>query len=458
MAKNYAKMATEIVSLVGGESNVAALVHCMTRLRFTLKDESLVKLDDLKKVEGVIQVMISSGQYQVVIGTDVSDVYDQIIKNTSINAGGSVPEDSAAPQEEKKSFMNKAIDMISSIFLPIMGAFMAAGLLKGILVILTTVGALSDQGSTYSLLYSIADGVFNFLPMLLAYTAAKKFGAAPFVSMGVAAAILHPNITTLMNAGEAVHFAGIPVTLINYPSSVIPIVVAVFFQAKLEKLLKKAVPQVIRGVVVPVVSLLVTSLVTLIVVGPVTNIIAAFVANGISFLLNACPPLAGAVFGLIYPVMLIFGLHWGLLPLVINNFGTLGFDNIMPITLATNFALAGCVLGVFFKTKNKELKDLSISTFISAFIAGVTEPAIYGIALKFKRPFVIICILDAIGGTIIAMAGCTQTAVLTTSALTAPAVIAMLGTAAIPVMLLGFFGGVILTYLFGYNDSMLEQA
>lgn len=333
---------------------------------------------------------------------------------------------------------------------------MAGGLLKGFLVVFVSLGWMNDAGTTYSLLYAMADGVFNFLPIFLAYTAAKKFKAEPFVAMAIAAALVYPNISTLYNAGEAVTFAGIPVTLISYPCSVIPIIVAVFCQAKLEKVLKPIFPQVIRGIFVPLTSLVIISLVTFMVIGPITNVVASALADGISFLLKACPPLAGAIFGLIYPVMLIFGLHWGLVPLVMNNFATLGYDNIFPITLATNFALAGCALSVFLKSKSRELKQISGSSFISAFVAGVTEPAIYGVVLKYKRPFIIVCILDAIGGIMIAIAGCTQSAMLSTSVLSAPAIIAMYGSMSIPVMLIGFIGGVILTYLFGYNDSMLD--
>lgn len=454
MAKNYAKMAEEIIAQIGGEENVESLAHCMTRLRFIVRDKSKVNADALKKVEGVIQLVESSGQHQVVIGADVGDVYDEIAKITSINLGGDVEQGEGGT---KKSVLTIAIDIISGIFLPFMSAFMAAGLLKGFLVVLTTFGWLSTDSTTYTLLYAMADGVFNFLPIFLAYTAAKKFKADPFVAMAVAAALVYPNISTLYSSGDTVTFIGIPVTLISYPCSVIPIIVAVFAQSKLEKVLKKIFPQVIRGIFVPLLSLISISLLTFLVVGPISNIAASGLANVISFLLTACPPLAGAVFGLVYPIMLIFGLHWGLVPLVINNFATIGVDNIFPITLATNFALAGCALGVFLKTKNKELKEVSGSTFISAFVAGVTEPAIYGVVLKYKRPFVIVCILDAIGGCIIAIAGCTQTALLSTSLLSSPAIIAMYGSVAIPVILLGVVGGVVLTYLFGFNDSMIEE-
>lgn len=454
MAKNYNKMAVDIIREIGGEGNVASLAHCMTRLRFVVKDESKVNVDALKKVEGVIQVMIAAGQYQVVIGTDVGDVYDEIGKTTKINLAGDVEEDGTPGQ--KKSALTVAIDVISGIFLPFMGAFMAAGLLKGFLVVFTTLGWLTTDGTTYQILYAIADGVFNFLPIFIAYTAGKKFKADPFVSMAIAAALVYPNISTLYSAGEAVHFLGIPVTLISYPCSVIPIVVAVFVQAKLEKVLKKIFPQVIRGIFVPLISLVVIALLTFLVIGPVTNIVAVGLADGISFLLDVCPPVAGFVFGAIYPIMLIFGLHWGLVPLVMNNFATMGADPIFAITLATNFALAGCAFGVFLKSKNQQMKQTAITTGISALVAGVTEPAIYGVVLKFKRPFVIVCILDAIGGMLIATVGATQTALISTCVLTIPALIAMMGIIAAIVAAIGFFGGLILTFLFGYNDKMLD--
>lgn len=454
MAKNYNKMAVDIIREIGGESNVASLAHCMTRLRFVVKDESKVNVDALKKVEGVIQVMIAAGQYQVVIGTDVGDVYDEIGKTTKISLAGDVEEDGTPGQ--KKSALTVAIDVISGIFLPFMGAFMAAGLLKGFLVVFTTLGWLTADSTTYQILYAIADGVFNFLPLFIAYTAGKKFKADPFVSMAIAAALVYPNISTLYNAGEAVHFLGIPVTLISYPCSVIPIVVAVFAQAKLEKVLKKLFPQVIRGIFVPLISLVVVALLTFLVIGPVTNLVATGLADGISFLLDVCPPVAGFVFGAIYPIMLIFGLHWGLVPIVMNNFATLGADPVMAITLATNFALAGCAFGVFFKSKNQQMKQTAVSTGISALVAGVTEPAIYGVVLKFKRPFVIVCILDAIGGMLIATVGATQTALISTCVLTIPALVAMMGIIAAIVAAIGFFGGLILTFLFGYNDKMLD--
>lgn len=456
MAKDYKKLAKSILEKVGGEENVKSLRHCVTRLRFQLHDESKVDMAGLKQVEGVIQVVVAAQQYQVVIGTDVGDVFEEIGKMTNISLLGD--EQSPEAGKKKKNILNTAIDLVSGIFLPIMGAFMSAGLLKGILIILVSAGVLSADSSTYTLLTAIADGIFQFLPILLAFTAAKKFGANVFVAAGVAAALVYPTLADMYWAGTALSFCGIPVKLIFYPYSVIPIVVAVWVQSLLERGLKRVIPQILRGIFVPLISLVATSLLTFLVIGPVTNAVAQLMANVVLFLLGACPAVAGLVFGAVFPVMLIFGLHWGIVPVEMNNFSTLGYDPIMIITLATNFALAGCAIGVFLKTKNKELKDTAFTTGISALVAGVTEPVIYGVALKYKRPFIIACVLDAIGGMILAMAGAVRTSAISTSVLTIPALVAMNGWVVVLVAALGFFGAIILTYLFGFHDSMIEQS
>lgn len=460
MAKNYQQMATDIVAQIGGEDNVISLAHCMTRLRFKVKDESKVRMDELKKTPGVLQVIVSGGQHQVVIGTDVGDVYDAIGKSTSIamaTADGKALSDGERIDEKKKNPLNVLIDMISGIFLPFMGAFMAAGLLKGFLVMFTTLGVLNTASTTYRLLFSLADGFFYFLPIFLAYNAGKKFNASPFVSMAVAAALVYPDVTAMFGSGEAITLFGLPVTLISYPNSVIPIIIAVFVQAQLEKGLKKIIPQVLRGIVVPLVLLVVVGAVAFLVIGPVSDVIATLIANGINFLLTACPPLAGAVFGLVYPVMIIFGFHWGMLPIVMNNFSTFGYDPVMTMTWATNFAIAGCTFAVCLKTKNAELKQITASAGLSAFLAGVTEPAIYGALLKYKRPFVIVCLMDAIGGVIAVTAGVTEPAMLTICGLTIPAMVSCGGPAVIAIVAVGLIGGFVACYLFGFNDSMVKE-
>ena len=451
--KDYQQLARDIVALVGGPDNVNSLTHCVTRLRFKLKDESIAKTAEIEALKGVIQVMKASGQYQVVIGTDVTQVYDAVL-GQNLLASGKSEEEQENGTEEKKTFLSVAIDTISGIFLPFIGAFMATGLLKGILVILTTVGALSAESTTYTLLFSLADGMLTFLPVFLAHTAGKKFGANPYVSMAIAAALVHPNITALFGGGAPVSFVGIPVTLINYQSSVIPIVVAVFLQAKLEKLVQPRIHQAVRGIIAPIISLVIIGMLTYMVIGPVSNFLAVTLSNGISALLGIAPPIAGAVLGALYPLMLIFGFHWGIIPLAMNNFATMGGDPLFAITMTTNFAVAGCTLGVLLKTKNQDVRELSLSAFVSALMGGVTEPAIYGVLLKYKKPFAIVCILSGIGGIILAMSGALLTAMLTGSLMTLPALVAMMGAPVAIAAAIGIIGGAVCTFLFGYNDNM----
>ena len=451
--KDYQQLARDIVALVGGPDNVNSLTHCVTRLRFKLKDESIAKTAEIEALKGVIQVMKASGQYQVVIGTDVTQVYDAVL-GQNLLASGKSEEEQENGTEEKKTFLSVAIDTISGIFLPFIGAFMATGLLKGILVILTTVGALSAESTTYTLLFSLADGMLTFLPVFLAHTAGKKFGANPYVSMAIAAALVHPNITALFGGGAPVSFVGIPVTLINYQSSVIPIVVAVFLQAKLEKLVQPRIHQAVRGIIAPIISLVIIGMLTYMVIGPVSNLLAVTLSNGISALLGIAPPIAGAVLGALYPLMLIFGFHWGIIPLAMNNFATMGGDPLFAITMTTNFAVAGCTLGVLLKTRNQDVRELSLSAFVSALMGGVTEPAIYGVLLKYKKPFAIVCILSGIGGIILAMSGALLTAMLTGSLMTLPALVAMMGAPVAIAAAIGIIGGAVCTFLFGYNDNM----
>lgn len=452
MAKNFEKMAGEIVNLVGGTSNVKSLTHCVTRLRFVLVDESKAQKQALEKVEGVIKVMQSSGQYQVVIGTDVGEVYDKILATTDIQGSKEVVADAG-----KKNPLDTVVDTISGIFMPFMAGFSAAGLLKGILVLCTTLGVLDTANTTYTFLNAMADGVFYFLPIFLAHTAGVKFGASPYVSMAIAAAMVYPDISALFNSGAAASMFGIPVTLISYTSSVIPIIVAVFFQSKLEKFIAPKFPKIIRGIFVPMISLFVITSLTFFIIGPITNTVATAVANAIVWLLNLAPAVAGFVFALLYPVMIIFGLHWGFLPVSMNNFSVLGGDPIMAITTGTNFGMAGASLGIFLRTKNTKVKQISGSAFVSAFVGGVTEPAIYGCVLKYKRPFAIVCFCSAIGGAILAANGVMLTAFLSTCALTMPAFIAMMGVPYLIDIAIAFFGSCILTYLFGFNDSMVES-
>lgn len=454
MAKDYTQLAQDIVALVGGENNVASLTHCVTRLRFALRDEKKADTEKLKQLPGVVTVMIASGQYQVVIGAHVTDVYNAIGQSTGVKLSGEVDADEAGG---KKSIGAMLVDTISGVFLPCIAGMASVGLLKAALIMLTNFGVLSAESSTYTILYAAADGFFYFLPILLGMSAGKKFGANYMVTMCIACAFVYPNIVALSGA-EGITFLGIPVQMITYTSSVLPIIVTAFVQAKLEKLLDRIIPKLVAYIFVPVLSLAIMVPLAFIVIGPVTNFVSTLIAGAYAFLYALCPPVTGFVFAALWPVLIIFGLHWGFFPVVMNNFAVYGYDNCMCMTSGCNFSQAGACLGILLKTKDAETKQLASSCFVSALLGGVTEPAIYGLTLKYKKPFVIACLCSGIGGIFIAMAGTQFTALPTTCLLTLPVLMSFQGGFAILIAaVIGFFGTVVGTYLFGYDDSMIRR-
>ena len=460
MAKDYNQLAKEIVAKVGGEENVISLTHCVTRLRFKLKDEAKADTDGLSKTKGVIKVLQAGGQYQVVIGNDVADAYNAILSTTNIKAAGeegvSAVKSAANPGKKKSVLGDTFVGIVSGIFMPFMGAFTAAGLIKGFLVLFTTLGVLDKEATTYTILYAAGDGVFYFLPVFLAYTAGKTFGAKPFVSMAIACALVYPNIVAL-NGAEGVTFLGLPVQMISYTSSVLPIIAICFVQAQLEKVLYKYIPKIVSGMLVPLIAVLVLVPVGFLVIGPVTNLVGNILASIITSLINLCPPIAGFLMAALWPVMIIFGVHWAFIPVALNNMMTLGYDNILPLTVGCNFGIAAATLAVFLKTRNNELKENAGPSVISALIGGVTEPAVYGILLRFKKPMVIVCLVNGIGGALCAAFHVVRDTQLSVNLLTIPAIYAVYGPWGIVAIVISFVGSFILTWLFGFSDKMLEQ-
>lgn len=463
MAEKFTELARQIVDNVGGEANVESLTHCITRLRFRLKDDSKANSEAIGSLSGVLKVLKAGGQYQVVIGNDVDDVYDAVLSVSHIhgligNSSGDDGVDEATGGDGgKQSIGSKLVDTISGIFMPFMGAFAGAGLLKGFLVLFTTLGWLSNKSTTYTILYAAADGIFYFLPIFLAYCAGKKFNAAPFVSMAIAAAMVYPALTALYAKGSAVTFVGIPVQLISYTSSVLPIVVTCYVQSKFEAVLKKILPKIISGLIIPLLDLVIILPLALIVVGPVTNAAANAVATTIKAGLDFAPPVAGFAMAALWPVMIIFGLHWGFIPIALNNLAVLGYDYILPLTVGCNFGIAAACLAVFLKTRRAEVKEVSGAAFVSALIGGVTEPGVYGVLLKYKRPMIIMCLVNGIGGAICASFHVTRDVQMSVNLLTTPAIYADYGVWAIVAIAISLIGTFILVWLFGYNDAMAEQ-
>lgn len=453
--KNYDDLSKKIETFVGGSDNVISLFHCATRLRFKLKDRNKADKKSLEQLEGVITVIESGGQIQVVIGNQVADVYEAILKNTDIKAADQEKE--STENKEKKNVLNLFMETISGIFAPVLAAMCGAGMLKGILILCTTLGWLTAEMGTYRILYAAADGVFTFLPVFLAFTAAKKFHADQFVSVGIAAALVYPDITAAFSAGEALTFMKIPVVLVSYTSSVIPIIISIYVLSKLEKGLKHILPEICKRFMTPLLSLVIMVPATYLVIGPVADFAGKMLASGYTGMVGFSPIIAGFILGLLWPAVVMFGLHWGFAPIVFNNIAEYGRDTLFTITGPNNMAQAGATLGVFLKTKNKELKSLSGSAALSAVLAGITEPAIYGITLKYKRPFFIGAFFSGIAGAIVAASGAGAPTLLTTSILTLPGYIGKGFAGFCIACAIAYFGSAIVTYLFGFQDSMLPE-
>ncbi|MGM0924698.1 MAG: beta-glucoside-specific PTS transporter subunit IIABC [Bacillota bacterium] len=413
---SHQKLARQILDLVGGKENVNSVFHCITRLRFKLKDESKAKTDELKNLDGVVTVMQSGGQYQVVIGNHVPEVYKEVAAIGGFSSKQSQGE--LEVDEDKGNLLSRFIDLISGIFTPILGVLVAAGMIKGFNALFVALGWLTNTGGTYQILNATGDALFYFLPIILGYTAMRKFGGTPFLGIVIGAALVYPDLSTL-TSGEPLYtlfagtlfeslvfieFLGIPVILMTYSSSVIPIILASFFAAKVERGFAKVVPSVVKTFLVPTLTLLVVVPLTFIIIGPIATWAANFVGQGTIWVYNLSPIIAGIILGAFWQVFVIFGLHWGLIPVAFNNLATQGFDPILSMIFAASFAQTGAVLGVWLKTKNQKLKTLSAPAFISG-IFGVTEPAIYGITLPKKKPFIISCIAAGIGGGMIGLFG-----------------------------------------------------
>lgn len=451
----YDQLAKEIIQQVGGESNVKSLVHCATRLRFVLKDKSKANKANMERLDGVITVKESGGQFQVVIGNNVPEVYQAIGKQMNLIDR---PTDDSS-DGEKRNIFGRAVDIISSIFTPLLGVMAGAGILKGLLAIATNVGWLATDETTYIILNATADSLFYFLPVLLAVTSARKFGANQFVAMTVAGALIYPSIIQLKNEAVPTDFFGIPVMMMSYTSTVIPIILAIWIMSYIEKFFNQRIHESVKNFVTPLISLVTIVPLTLIVFGPIGvtsgDLIAAFILKVLAF----NPILAGAFIAGVWQVLVIFGIHWGVVPIFINNIATKGYDYIKPATAPAIFAQAGASFGVMLRSKNKKLKTLAGSTGITA-LFGITEPAVYGVTLRLKRPFIAAVISAAVGGGIVGHFGSVAVASGPPGLLTLPVFIGDSMTAFYGLLLgvaVSFVLSIVLTYVLGFEDDPIEE-
>ncbi len=455
---NYNKIGRDILKEVGGTFNVKELTYCFTRLRFVLKDLKLVDKKKIEQLEGVISVIESGGQLQVVIGSKVEKIYLEIVPILS-------QKDEVKKEENKNESLevgniwNRILIAISTIFTPMVPAIAASGLLKGVLTVARILA--SNKGiditgnQTYTIIMTATDAIFYFMPIILAYTSAKVFKANEFIAMALGGTMCSPAIVALMAGSSSVYMFGLEVTKASYTSSVIPIIIGVFILSYVQKFLEKIIPEVLKIILVPGLSLIIMIPAIFLFFGP----IGIYIGNMISFmygtLMGISPILCGAFVGGMWCVFVIFGAHRALIPIGINDVALFGRQNLLAFAGAANFSQGGAALGVMLKTKNKNLETIAASASISAALCGITEPAIYGCNLRLKKPMIYAVVCGALGGAIMGAGGVYGDSFANNGVLTI-ATYAAFGMKKFMFYLIGigvaFFGSALLTFLFGFED------
>ncbi|HAU8265216.1 TPA: PTS transporter subunit EIIC [Kluyvera intermedia] len=387
---NYQDTARQIINMTGGKENVLSLFHCITRLRFLLKDNDKADRAALEALDGIMGVNISGDQFQLIIGNDVEPLCKALLAE--------LPElDNAARPIKRRNPVSVILEGLSSIFSPIIPAIAGAGILKGLLALMVAMQWVETTNQTYQILLAISDGVFYFMPLALSFSAAKKFGANPYVAVALAAVLFHPAIQTLFKAGAPVNFIGLPVPTVNYASTVIPILLAVWLLSHVERLIDRVMPGPLKTMFVPLLCLLIVTPVTLIVIGPVGIYTGNALSGGIIWLVENMGIVAGVVVGGTLSLIIITGMHYVIVPIMINNISTMGFDPIKILFYIANLGQAGAAFGVFLRARDKKLKSLALTTSFSAMM-GITEPAMYGVNIRYKRPFAAALTGGACGG------------------------------------------------------------
>lgn len=395
MCRNYGELASDIVAHVGGEQNVKSLKHCVTRLRFVLKDESKAETDYLKNRDGIVTVVSAGGQYQVVIGNQVADVYDAILRVAKIAGGGEAENDGKSGTSEMNLF-DRFVDIVSGIFQPVLDVLCAAGILKGLTAVAVVFG-LDQKSGLYLILNAAGDGMFQYLPLFLAITASRRFKLDSFTGLALGCAMVYPTLATSIKSST--NFWGIPVMLPagGYYQTVVPIILAMWFATIIQKQMKKIMPDAIKMFAVPLMTLLICVPVSLLAIGPVANGLSAAVGYAFTSVYRFSPVLYGTLLGGFWQVLVMFGLHWGLVPLALIDFAQKGCSTSLVAATAVCFAQTGALAAIMLRSKEVKVKQVGFPALISS-VFGITEPAIYGLTLPMRLPFVMTCVAGAVQG------------------------------------------------------------
>lgn len=455
---DYKVMAKNILEKIGGAENVRNMTHCATRLRLTLHDTAKADDQAVENIDGVINVINKAGQYQLLIGTEVGKLYDEFEPLVKGNESSGSP---TTEEQASGSIISNIFSAVSAIFAPLLPVLAGSGILRGLLILFVQLGLISEDSGTYSILFVASMSVFYFLPVLLAFTSARRFGASPYISALIGAALINPDFIALMGGagnGATTEFFGIPVVLMNYNSTVVPIILSIWAFSYLYKFLDKHIPETLKLVVVPLVSLAIMVPLTVIVIGPIGVYSGEAVANVVNWLIERSSVLTGILVGGGWSVLVSLGIHWAVNPIMINNVSTYGFDYIVPFTFACNFAVIGTTIGVYFKAKDKKLRSFALTGLVTIALSAIIEATLFGLLIKNKKLFLAQIIGGAVGGAYLGLMQVVTNAFVFGSVTTFPAFVGSTSSNFIQAMiglLISMVVSAVLAFVFTNRDETL---
>lgn len=443
---NDKEITQTLIAELGGQKNIQSFTHCATRLRLQLKDEGKADKNKIENIPSVISVVKAGGQYQVVFGPKVVDIFNEMSGLITTDS-----ENSDVQKRGKKNIFNALIDFVSSVFTPILYVLIGSGIIKGLLAIFTSLNWMTATSGTYTILNAAGDSLYYFLPMFLAVTCARKLKTNIFVSLAIGGSLVYPNIVALY--GKTTDFLNIPIEIATFKSSVFPIIFAIFSLKYLEKSMKKVIPSAVENIFAPLISLILLVPLTIILFGPLGSILSNGIASLYMNLYGLNKLVAGAFIGIFAQAMVVFGIHWGLFPIIFSDIQKYGFDTILAVFGPSIIAQSGAALGILMRTKDPAMKKISSSATIMGFF-GISEPAIYGVTLKYKRAFLMAMIGGGLGGAIAGAAGSRATAVAVASVPSFPVYFGHGFLQFIVAYFVAFLVAAVLTYFFGFDKDV----
>lgn len=455
-------LSRQLLVLMGGPDNIISVTHCATRLRPVLKDRALVKTAEIDALDGVTGVVNKEAGLQIIIGTNVGEVYDAFMKVWQADDATSQKAETETSEvpSEKRSWFNGFVALVVSIFSPLLPLLAGAGLLRGFTILANEIGWLPTESSTNVLLTLAATSVFYFLPLLIAVTSAKRFATSPYIAMAIMGALIMPDFIGLVKGagGNTITFLGIAIPVFNYTSQIIPAILTTWLQSKMELFMKKKIPNSLHMIVIPTVLLFVLVPVAAGIFGPLGNYLSIGIANGVGWLSNINQVITGAVVGGIWNILILFGVHWAPNTMVvIPEVAKTGHSAFIAYAANANFGMAGAAFAIFLKSRNRKLKNFSLTAITSVFLSGIVEPAIYGLGVKFKSPLVAGCLGAAIGGAFMGIFHVIGNAFVFGGLTTIPAFAGPTLWAYIVGLVISFAGGLAFTLLFGVKDPEAEM-